>query len=114
MIEFREVLASMPLPDEDCEPLEKAGDEIDPPTITPNIDQDENDLSDLPVDYSERGPRDVVVSGPIFGGWGPNTKMPNRKAAYARCVQKYGVERVKNIPQSRGRWAFLIKDLLNV
>lgn len=108
MTDYREVLAKMPAPDEDYAEPE---DELQEHPSVPGIDTDENDLSDLPIDYTERGPRDVVVSGPIFGGWGPNTKMPNRKAAYARCVQKYGVDRVKNIPQSRGRWAFLIKDL---
>lgn len=64
-----------------------------------------------PVDYSARGISDVVLSGPVRGGYGPGRWMSNRAGAYTWCVGKYGAGRVSQVPYVEGRWAFLIKGL---
>lgn len=63
------------------------------------------------VDYSTRGPRDVVLSGPLTGGWGPGRWFKNRTQAQHYVVEKYGIARVAPIRERAGRWAFLIKNL---
>lgn len=63
------------------------------------------------VDYSDRGPRDVVLSGPVTAGWGPGRWHKNRRIAYWVATQRYGAERVKPTRQTEGRWSFLIKNL---
>lgn len=74
------------------------------------------DMAEIDVErwmvYCDRGPRDVVVSGPLeANGWGPGVLMPDREAAWNRLVAKYGESRVRNHPQSFGRWGFLIRNL---
>lgn len=63
------------------------------------------------VEYSDRGPRDVVLSGPLTGGWGPGRWFQNRSQAYSWAVNKYTLARVKGVRERAGRWAFLIKNL---
>lgn len=63
------------------------------------------------VDYSIRGPRDVILSGPLTGGWGPGRWFKNRSMAYLFVVDKYGVGRVSSVRERAGRWAYLIKNL---
>jgi hypothetical protein len=59
-----------------------------------------------------RGPNDVVLSGPIFQGWGPGRYHRSKTVAKEFLEKKYGVERVRPIAGwTRGRWAYLIKDL---
>lgn len=79
--------------------------------LIPWCDTPDAELGARWVDYSDRGPRDVVVSGPITGGWGPGRWQKNRRYAYWRLVEKYGEDRVKPMKQSIGRWSFLIKNL---
>lgn len=63
------------------------------------------------VEYVTRGPNDVVLSGPIVGGWGPGRYYRNRRLALTALTEKYGEGRVIATRQSRGRWSFLIKNL---
>lgn len=59
-----------------------------------------------------RGPRDVVLSGPIIGGWGPGRYHQSKALALRYLRLKFGDERVRVLPGwTRGRWAYLIKDL---
>ena len=90
--------------------LERLDDPVEFPMI-PWVDSTDGDFASRWVEYHDRGPRDVVISGPLPGGWGPGRWMKNRRAAYAFYVGKYGVERVKTHPQSVGRYAFLVKNL---
>jgi hypothetical protein len=66
---------------------------------------------DFQIPYPTRGPRDVVISGPTRGGWGPGRWMPNRYSARLRAVSMYGEARVLPVPYVEGRWAFLIRNL---
>lgn len=75
-----------------------------------NMDGDPGELA-FTVPYPTRGPRDVVVSGPVRGGWGPGRWMPNRYVARKWADGKYGPERVLPVPYTEGRWAFLIRNL---
>lgn len=77
--------------------------------VVPDIDMSEDALST--VEYSIRGPRDVVLSGPVGPGWGPGTWYPSRGAAYQKLEAKYGKERIRKVPTVMGRWAFLIVNL---
>ncbi len=81
----------------------------------PELDESVPDLDSDPsgegYNYPTRGPLDVVVSGPLRGGWGPGRWMPSRQAAFTRMVNKYGAQRVVRVPAVAGRWAFLIKKL---
>lgn len=66
----------------------------------------------VPAPYSVRGDSDVMLSGPVTGGWGPGRWFPNRSGALNWAVSKYGSARVV-VPeaQSAGRWCLLIKNL---
>lgn len=91
--------------------------ELDDPDLYPLIpwcDTSNDELGSRWVDYSDRGPYDAVVSGPIVGGWGPGRWHKNRRVAYWRLVDKYGQDRVKQTRQSEGRWSFLVKNLRQV
>lgn len=79
--------------------------------LIPWCDTTDDEFGNRWVDYVDRGPRDVVVSGPVTGGWGPGRWSKNRRVAYWRLVGKYGANRVKPTKQSQGRWSFLIKNL---
>jgi hypothetical protein len=87
-----------------------------PPDIT--IDNTPEEVAAIASDdrfYTKglaREPGDAVVSGPVSGGWGPGRYFQSRRLAHAHCVEKYGEARVKQLQNwTRGRWAFLIKDL---
>jgi hypothetical protein len=97
--------------DEDNELPEEPAIETEEYAAIPWCDTPADELGNQWVDYSDRGPRDVVLSGPIIGGWGPGRWQKNRRIAYWFCVEKYGAERVKPTRQSTGRWSFLIKNL---
>jgi CTP-dependent riboflavin kinase len=59
-----------------------------------------------------RGPNDVVLSGPVIGGWGPGRYFRSKALAKRYLELKYGAERVRSTGGwTRGRWAYLIKDL---
>ncbi len=79
--------------------------------LIPGCDTPADEFGARWVEYYDRGPRDVVVSGPVTGGWGPGRWHKNRRVAYWRLVGKYGADRVKLTKQSQGRWSFLIKNL---
>ena len=79
--------------------------------MLPWCDSTDDDFGTKWVDYSDRGPRDVVLSGPVIGGHGPGRWHKNRRVAYWRLVDKFGADRVKQMRQSQGRWSFLIKNL---
>lgn len=98
------------LPTADDLPEVEDGDEDFYPLV-PGCDSSGGELDVGWIDYSDRGPNDVMLSGPITGGWGPGRWHANRRAAYAACVAKYGVDRVKFPRQSEGRWCCLIKNL---
>ena len=95
-----------------------AGPEIEPKEpahLEPTNDTEPREFLEKEVDYrmaSLRGPLDVVLSGPITGGWGPGRYFQNFRLAREFLEAKYGKERVKRVPgRSAGRWAFLIKNL---
>src|SRR5690349_4946433 len=111
----KDAWAQFPSPDKSLTSIEGDDDidseeEEDLPLI-PWCDTPEREFGERWVDYHDRGPLDVVLSGPITGGWGPNRWFPNRRHAYAWCVKQYGADRVKQMRQSHGRWSFLIKNL---
>lgn len=86
-------------------------DDIDRP-LTPGIDTVPTDFDLRDVEYSTRGPRDVVLSGPVIGGSGPGRYFQNRRLAYLWARGKYGPERVRRTEREcKWRWSFLIKDL---
>ncbi len=95
--------------------LPTAYEEEDTLPITPTIDTTQKDLEQREVAYtslSQRTDRDVVLSGPIIGGWGPGRYFQNRGRAHDFMVAKYGAGRVVELDgKTRGRWSFLIKDL---
>lgn len=61
------------------------------------------------VDYSIRGPKDWVVSGPLEPWQGRGRQFPSEAAAYRWAVSKFGTSRVSRIYPGPNRWAFLIK-----
>lgn len=86
----------------------------------PTIDTDPDSLAQMSaVDpngrfYTKamRGARDVVLSGPILGGWGPGRYHRSKAVALEWLRTKFGQERVRVLPGwTKGRWAYLIKDL---
>lgn len=79
--------------------------------LRPGADTKEAEIGVREVEYSCRGPRDVVLSGPVLAGWGPGRYFNSRRAAYAWAITKYGKQRVQRTRYTRGRWAFLIKNL---
>lgn len=79
--------------------------------LLPWCDTTDDEFGTRWVDYSDRGPRDVVLSGPVIGGWGPGRWHKNRRVAYWRLVAQFGEDRVKQMRQSQGRWSFLVKNL---
>lgn len=82
--------------------------------IIPTIDTRQRDLEEREVAYAagRREAGDVVVSGPIIGGWGPGRYFQNRMRAHQYCVAVYGADRVKELEgRTRGRWSFLISGL---
>lgn len=89
--------------------------DLDDPEIypmVPGIDTGISDFRDRFVDYNLRGLLDVVLSGPVIGGWGPGRYFRSRRLARAWCEAKYGAGRVKNVEGfTKGRWAFLIKNM---
>lgn len=101
----------------DDEPLVDENDE--PERLEPGILTTEAQLREaakpnggLYVEYDVRGPRDVVLSGPVIGGWGPGRFHRNRRIAYFVLAEKYGEGRVRRLDGvTRGRWAYLIKNL---
>jgi hypothetical protein len=105
------------LPPLDPEDAELLLDEVDGDDdsnehpLIPWCDTTDDEFGARWVDYVDRGPRDVVVSGPVTGGWGPGRWHKNRRIAYWRLVGKFGADRVKPTKQSQGRWSFLIKNL---
>lgn len=83
-----------------------------PEPVIPTVDTDPFELAtSVVVDYSTRGPRDVVMSGPIANGWGPGRAFKGRRQAYIWAATKYGSDRVQPVKEVAGRWAFLIKNL---
>lgn len=79
--------------------------------LIPFCDSTNDEFGARWVDYVDRGPRDVVLSGPVIGGWGPGRWHKNRRTAYWRLANQFGADRVKQMRQSQGRWSFLIKNL---
>lgn len=74
-------------------------------------------IDGLPVDilYSDRGPRDVVLSGPL-GKKVDSSKSPGRwfatgYDAFCWAEAKYGANRVTLILEEGTRWAVLVKNL---
>lgn len=93
--------------------ISEAEDEADEP-LKPTIDTHPREFEEREVLY-ESGRRregDVVLSGPLIGGWGPGRYFQNRRRAREWCVAKYGAARVWGVEKlQRGRWAYLIKGL---
>lgn len=87
-------------------------DEVDGGGWLPTLDSGPDlDSGARFVDYTDRGPRDVVLSGPVLGGWGPGRYHRSRRVAYTYLVDLHGESRVKVMSQSKGRWSFLVKNL---
>lgn len=117
--EINEVILALEIGDDiDDEDLPDGDDEdtdLEPEynDFIPTLDLDTNSLEtgQQQVSYTDRGPNDAVLSGPVVGGWGPGRFHRSRRAAYAFLVEKYGESRIRITPQSTGRWSFLIKNL---
>lgn len=94
--------------EDDFEDLEPEYDDF-----IPTLDSNSRALEsgERSVTYVDRGPLDVVISGPVVGGWGPGRFHRSRRAAFSFVAEKYGAERVMPTKQSVGRWSFLIKNL---
>lgn len=86
-------------------------DDEDTYPLLPWCDSTDDEFGTRWVDYSDRGPNDVVLSGPVIGGWGGGRWHKNRRVAYWRLAGQFGEDRVKQMRQSQGRWSFLIKNL---
>lgn len=87
-------------------------DEVDGGGWIPSVDSGPDlDTGARLVDYTDRGPSDAVLSGPVLGGWGPGRYHRSRRVAYTYLVDKHGEDRVRNMSQSKGRWSFLVKNL---
>lgn len=101
--------------------LDEAGDateeETEPPIDVekpPTIDTKQRVLEDWTLSYphTKRGPGDVVLSGPVIGGWGPGRYFRSKRTAFEFMVAKFGHARVRKLDKStKGRWSLLIKDL---
>lgn len=103
------------LTEEDLRALADALEKTQP--LQPTNDTPPEDFLEKERDYVTlaRGPRDVVLSGPVVNGWGPGRYFMNRKQARAWCEEKYGKERVGgNLGYTRGRWSFVIRGLAKV
>lgn len=82
--------------------------------LEPTIDTTEQEMDERFVFYPNvmRAPSDVVLSGPVIGGWGPGRYFQSKARAFEHFVEKYGNARVRKLDRStKGRWAFLIKGL---
>lgn len=108
----------MTAPEDDLVPTDEAiedeeNEELAPKVISPNIDTSEKELEhgEYEIEYSDRGPNDIVLSGPLLGGWGPGRFFQSRGAALVWATQKYGPGRVKKVKEQPGRWAYLVKNL---
>lgn len=83
----------------------------------PTIDTPEGELKQAADDerfYTKaaRGRNDVVISGPMWDGWGPGRYFRRRVHAYVWARAKYGPDRVVPLErQTTGRWAYLIRGL---
>lgn len=65
-------------------------------------------------DYPTRGPRDVVISGPLLGrATGPGRVFATWEEALYWAQDKYGIERVSLVKPNEEavRWAVLVKNL---
>lgn len=81
-------------------------------TTLPELREAAKPDGNLYVNYTLRGPRDVVLSGPILGGWGPGRYYSSRRVAYFALVERFGENRVQFVDGlTRGRWGYLIKNL---
>lgn len=94
----------------DLNDLSGLDDPVEYPLL-PSVDTDDKEFGTHWVDYTDRGSRDVVLSGPVIGGWGPGRWFANRRNAWFWAVRKYGEERVKPMRQSLSRWSLLVKNL---
>lgn len=81
--------------------------------LEPTLDTTEKEFANRFVEYGGRGPNDIVLSGPITGGWGPGRWRQNRGHAYRDLVKRWGKDKVVITRQSAGRWSFLIKGMKN-
>lgn len=90
-------------------------DETTEDEFQPGIDTDPREFEHKSVDYSsDKGPNDLVVSGPVIGGWGPGRYFQNRRQALRHYEDKYGENKVHlSHRQSHGRWSVVIKDKKN-
>lgn len=61
--------------------------------------------------YDDRGPGDVVISGPLVSGVGPGRKFESRLSAITWAAEKYGSTNVSLIEAGEYRWAVLVKNL---
>jgi len=98
----------------DCNDLYVDEIELD---VEPTIDTDPKELAEADLAsrfYTKmlRGAGDVVLSGPVIGGWGPGRYFRSKRLAKRYLSMKYGVDRVQRLPgRQKGRWAYLIKNL---
>lgn len=80
-------------------------------SIVPTITMDEDTVGKIDFDYSTRGPRDYVISGPISGrGKGPGREFNSGDDAEIWGRDNFGNRFKGRIRESErgGRWALLI------
>lgn len=89
-------------------------------SVQPTVDLSPDEVAKLAAEDPQgrfytralRGPNDVVLSGPVIGGWGPGRYHRSKAVAKEFLEKKYGEDRVRPVGGwTRGRWAYLIKNL---
>ena len=87
--------------------------EPEPAPPEPSLDTTPEEVVEYEWFYPVRSPNDVVVSGPITGGWGPGRWFKNRRMALTWAMNKYGKDRISLTRQTVGRWSILVRGLKN-
>ncbi len=87
-------------------------DDDEPGHRRPEYWMEAEDVEDTDFDYSDRGPDDWIVSGPLVNG-SRGRVFPNWAAAERWAREKYGVRFLGPVQELRAmdapRWAFHIR-----
>lgn len=81
-------------------------------------EQQKRDEGAREVEYDIRGPKDIVLSGPLIGSKGRGRMFASRAAALEWAKGKYGEDKVYELPALSQRpeeelriWAVIVKNL---
>lgn len=94
-------------------------EEVEPVLKTPEYHLTDDEVEAMDIEYSTRGEKDWVISGPLGGhGKGPGRPFATLKQAWNWAKEKYGNRLMGRIAEATlfggNRWAFLIKGVTNV